>query len=394
MAGRGGDPRQFLDPFAFGGAGDSKYNKPQIFNPEKGYSKLKPAVVNPPARFTDKNVFASQPRERFVPTVSQMNEMKTGVNIPTVNNTKSEGFFKKADPTPMNQAIGAGYIPAWDTEGKFGAPATNQYDALTNLTKMREMSLSGQLKGLAPVYGNDGRITGWQKSDAYQYIVPGYDLDGVAFSEKQSAMRTGIDPKAYQAMGLGERASHLGTEVKSMGSELGTGFSRVVDDAKGIISNLPFMKFFGSGTTNNNTQQNNQQNVNSNNNTGVMANVQSFDPPTSSTSGQLAGMSPEMLQYYLGLSDVDKQAFLGLDNAGRMAMMKPSGGQEDQNYNFLGQYVPNTLSGMMDQNISYLSNAQLRAYNSMSPEEQAKFRSLESLSDKFDFLKSKFPDLK
>ena len=69
-----------------------------------------------------------------------------------------------------------------------------------------------------------------------------------------------------------------------------------------------------------------------------MSNVQSFDPPTSSTSGQLAGMSPEMLQYYLGLSDVDKQAFLGLDNAGRMAMMKPSESQEDQNFNFLGRY--------------------------------------------------------
>ena len=297
-----GDP--FLSPFV----ADQEKAAKQTNEAVKQIMKVQPSNVK------KQNVFASQP--------------------------KSEGFFKKADPTPMNQLVKPSYLVGSPTVEK----GLSQYDALTNLTKMREMSLSGQLKGLAPVYGNDGRITGWQKSDAYKYIVPGYDLDGVAFSEKQSAMRTGIDPKAYQAMGLGERASHLGTEVKSMGSELGTGFSRVVDDAKGIISNLPFAKLFagfGSNTTGTNDQQNNQQNNQqkvSSSNTGVMANVQSFDPPTSSTSGQLAGMSPEMLQYYLGLSDVDKQAFLGLDNAGRMAMMKPSESQEDQNFNFLGQY--------------------------------------------------------
>ena len=295
--------------------------------------------------------------------------------------------------TPMDQTVDAGYIPAWDTDGKFGAPSTSQYNALTNLTKLRRKSDSGELKGLAPVYGNDGRITGWQKSNAYQNIVPGYDLDGVSFSEKQSALRLGMPFEEYQNLSWKDRWSHLGTEFKSAGAELETGI-------KGIFSNLPFAKLFagfGSNTTGTNDQQNNQQNNRQNvssSNTGVMANVPSFDPPTSSTSGQLAGMSPEMLQYYLGLSDVDKQAFLSLDNAGRMAMMKPSGGQEDQNYNFLGQYVPNTLSGMMDQNISYLSNAQLRAYNSMSPEEQSNFRSLESLTEKLEFLKSKFPDLK
>ena len=301
-----GDP--FLSPFV----ADQEKAAKQTNEAGKQIMKVQPSNVK------KQNVFASQP--------------------------KSEGFFKKADPTPMNQLVKPSYLVGSPTVEK----GLSQYDALTNLTKMREMSLSGQLKGLAPVYGNDGRITGWQKSDAYQYITPGYDLDGVAFSEKQSAMRTGIDPKAYQAMGLGERASHLGTEVKSMGSELGTGFSRVVDDAKGIISNLPFAKLFagfGSNTTGTNdqqnNQQNNQQNVSSSNNTGVMANVQSFDPPTSSTSGQLAGMSPEMLQYYLGLSDELKKQFLGLDDASRMAMLKmekDNSGSEDQNYNFLGQY--------------------------------------------------------
>ena len=289
--------------------------KGQNISPPNKPSNKSTVTVNPPARFTDKNVFASQP--------------------------KSEGFFKKADPTPMNQLVKPSYLVGSPTVEK----GLSQYDALTNLTKMRQKSLSGELKGLAPVYEEGtGRILKFEPSNIYQYITPGYDLDGVAFSEKQSAMRTGIDPKAYQAMGLGERASHLGTEVKSMGSELGTGFSRVVDDAKGIISNLPFAKLFagfGSNTTGTNDQQNNQQNNQqkvSSSNTGVMANVQSFDPPTSSTSGQLAGMSPEMLQYYLGLSDVDKQAFLGLDNAGRLDMMRNPKGQEDQNFNFLGQY--------------------------------------------------------
>ena len=298
-----GDP--FLSPFV----ADQEKAAKQTNEAVKQIMKVQPSNVK------KQNVFASQP--------------------------KSEGFFKKADPTPMNQLVKPSYLGGSPTVEK----GLSQYDALTNLTKMREKSLSGELKGLAPVYEEGtGRILKFEPSNIYQYITPGYDLDGVAFSEKQSAMRTGIDPKAYQAMGLGERASHLGTEVKSMGSELGTGFSRVVDDAKGIISNLPFAKLFagfGSNTTGTNDQQNNQQNNQqkvSSSNTGVMANVQSFDPPTSSTSGQLAGMSPEMLQYYLGLSDVDKQAFLGLDNAGRMAMMKTSGGQEDQNFNFLGRY--------------------------------------------------------
>ena len=303
-----GDP--FLSPFV----ADQEKAAKQTNEAVKQIMKVQPSNVK------KQNVFASQP--------------------------KSEGFFKKADPTPMNQLVKPSYLVGSPTVEK----GLSQYDALTNLTKMRQKSLSGELKGLAPVYGNDGRITGWQKSDAYQYITPGYDLDGVAFSEKQSAMRTGIDPKAYQAMGLGERASHLGTEVKSMGSELGTGFSRVVDDAKGINSNLPFWSIFGSGTTD--QSGNKQQEVSS----GVASSLtgdspvrdirdmQQFPSGTMARQDPLAGMSPEMLQYYLGLSDVDKQAFLGLDNAGRMAMMKPSGGQDDQNYNFLGKfYTPGNL---------------------------------------------------
>ena len=72
--------------------------------------------------------------------------------------------------------------------------------------------------------------------------------------------------------------------------------------------------------------------------------MQQCPSATMAQQNPLTGMSPEMLQYYLGLSDVDKQAFLGLDNAGRMAMMKPSGGQDDQNYNFLGKfYTPGNL---------------------------------------------------
>ena len=66
--------------------------------------------------------------------------------------------------------------------------------------------------------------------------------------------------------------------------------------------------------------------------------MQQFPSGTMARQDPLAGMSPEMLQYYLGLSDVDKQAFLGLDNAGRLDMMRNPKGQEDQNFNFLGQY--------------------------------------------------------
>jgi len=115
----------------------------------------------------------------------------------------------------------------------------NQYDQLTKWSKLNQDSLAG--KGLAGV-------------------PPGYDSDMVPYAVKISAARIGLPQnmegwKQYMNMGLGERASHLGTEVKSMGSELGTGFSRVVDDAKGIFSNLPFMKLFGSGTTNKNTQE-------------------------------------------------------------------------------------------------------------------------------------------
>ena len=249
-------------------------------------------------------IFEAKMPDRFVPTGAQ-----TGT------------------PTAMDKQVSPSISPV-SYKALYGEDAkqsgnVSQYRNLTDLMKANVDSLSGKI-----------RIRDDRYPDREAFVPPGYDSDMIPFAVKISAGRLGMDPKDYMNMGLGERASHLGTEVKSMGSELGTGFSSVVDDAKGIFSNLPFWSIFGSGTTNNNTQQN----VNSSNNTGVMANVQSFDPPTSSTSGQLAGMSPEMLQYYLGLSDVDKQAFLGLDNAGRMAMMKTSGNQEDQNFNFLGQY--------------------------------------------------------
>jgi len=248
-----------------------------------------------------------------------------------VDNTKSEGFFKKADPTPMNQLVKPSYLVGSPTVEK----GLSQYDALTNLTKMREMSLSGKLKGLAPVYEEGtGRIINFEPSNAYQYIVPGYDLDGVAFSEKQSAMRTGIDPKAYQAMGLGERASHLGTEVKSMGSELGTGFSRVVDDAKGIISNLPFAKLFAGFGSNTDSKA------------GVMSNFTASNPR-------------------------EGEPFSGAELGG--GFQTDVGKPVDQNFNFLGQYGGGRgLENMMTE-LGLSSEAEYRHYLTLSPEQQRAF---------------------
>jgi hypothetical protein len=112
--------------------------------------------INPPAAFKDKNVFASQPRERFVPTASQM---KTSV-APSVN----DPFFSKKDPVSMDTVVPKGTIA--------GSPySASQYDTLTNLTKLNQMSLSGQLKNMMPVYEEStGRITGFKPGDAYKSV--------------------------------------------------------------------------------------------------------------------------------------------------------------------------------------------------------------------------------
>ena len=326
-----------LDPF--GGAGDPKYDKPQVFKPGKGYSKLEPVVVNPPAAFTNTNVFASQPKDRFVPTAGQM---KTSV-APSVN----DPFFSKKDPVSMDTMVDVG-----------GGQQKTQYRNLTDLMKMNMDSLSGKI-----------RIRDDRFPDRKAYVPPGYDSDMVPFAVKISAARLGMDPKEYMNMSIMDRVKNFGTEAKSMGQELTTGVGQAIDAGKQLVSNLPMMSllsgFLGSGGGEQQTTDN----------TGIMSNFTSSNP--------LEGKASNLIELGGGFQ-TDGMGDKPVDQN-----LLP-----DNFVSFLGQYVPNTLSGMMDQNVSYLSDAQLRAYYSMSPEEQSNFRSLESLTDKLAFLKSKFPDLK
>jgi len=282
-----------LDPF--GGAGDPKYDKPQVFKPGKGYSKLEPVVVNPPARFTNQNVFASLPKDRFVPKAGQM---KTSV-APSVN----DPFFSKKDPVSMDTVVPKGTIA--------GSPySASQYNTLTNLTKLNQMSLSGQLKNKMPVYEEStGRIIGFKPGDAYKSVVPGYDIDGVPYAAKISALRLGMDPKEYMDMSIMDRVKNFGTEARSMGQELTTGVGQAIDAGKQLVSNLPMMSllsgFLGSGGGEQQTTDN----------TGIMSNV-TFPPerPESSSliqtedarpisfTGQYGGRGLENILSELGLS--------------------------------------------------------------------------------------------
>ena len=221
----------------------------------------------------------------------------------------------------------------------------SQYRNLTDLMKANMDSLSGKI-----------RIRDDRYPDREAYVPPGYDSDMVPFAVKISAGRLDMDPKEYMNMGLMDRVKNFGTEARSMGQELTTGVGQTIDAGKKLFSNLPMFGMFGGSGEETNAS-------------GIMENFTASNPREGEASNliELGG---------------------GFQSDGKGD--KP----EDQNFSFLGQYVPNTLSGVMDQNISYLSDAQLRAYNSMSPEEQSNFRSLESLTDKLEFLKSKFPDLK
>jgi len=329
MAGRGGDPRAFMDN-----------KQPKVVS--KPYQNL--SIFEPIAMATSGNIAKAAASAGAPPILNQFPGPRPQ-NIGTQTKPKSEGFFKKADPTPMDTMTSSGL---------------NQYDQLTKWGKLNQDSLAGKI-----------RVRNDKYPDREAYVPPGYDSDMVPYAVKISAARIGLPQnmegwKQYMNMGLGERASHLGTEVKSMGSELGTGFSRVVDDAKGIISNLPFAKLFagfGSNTTGTNTQQNNQQNVSSSN-TGVMQNQPFLYTDPTSLGGptekgtiyaedRFAGPGYTVLEGgrkgisdYTGegMSDEMRAYFMSLDPAGREAFLMQTGAEREEqmrgakNYNFLGQY--------------------------------------------------------
>ena len=253
-------------------------------------------------------IFEAKMPDRFVPTASQMNDMKTGVNT-------------KKTFTPMDTMTSSGL---------------NQYDQLTKWSKLNQDSLAG--KGLAGV-------------------PPGYDSDMVPYAVKISAARIGLPQnmegwKQYMDMGLGERASHLGTEVKSMGSELGTGFSRVVDDAKGIISNLPFAKLF-AGFGSNTTGTNNQEEVSG----GGVASVMENNPynkyvantPSAVFSQDVTGKDfnqwikdPELFQFFNKLSEGKRNELREMDTEQALAWLRANQASAesapDAAPNFLGRY--------------------------------------------------------
>jgi hypothetical protein len=224
----------------------------------------------------------------------------------------------------------------------------NQYDQLTKWSKLNQDSLAGKLKVRDDRY-NQGLAT-----DREAYVPPGYDSDMVPYAVKISAARIGLPQnmegwKQYMNMGLGERASHLGTEVKSMGSELGTGFSRVVDDAKGIISNLPFMKFFGPGTTNNNTQEE----VSGGGVTSVMENnpynKYVANTPSAVFSQDVTGKDfnqwikdPVLFQFFNTLSEDKRNELRGMDTEQALAWLRANQASAesapDAAPNFLGRY--------------------------------------------------------
>jgi hypothetical protein len=194
----------------------------------------------------------------------------------------------------------------------------SQYRNLTDLMKANMDSLSGKI-----------RIRDDRYPDREAYVPPGYDSDMVPFAVKISAGRLDMDPKKYMDMGLMDRVKNFGTEARSMGQELTTGVGQAFDAGKQLFSNLPMFGMFG-GNKEADTS-------------GIMSTaLQSYDEGDSFTQQErfdpLAGMSAEMRAFYMGLSPEDQTKFLGLDNSGRTEMMKPSESQEDQNFNFLGQY--------------------------------------------------------
>ena len=331
-----------LDPF--GGAGDPKYDKPQVFKPGKGYSKLEPVVVNPPARFTNQNVFASLPKDRFVPKAGQM---KTSV-APSVN----DPFFSKKDPVSMDAVVPKGTIA--------GSPySASQYDTLTNLTKLNQMSLSGQLKNMMPVYEEStGRIIGFKPGDAYKSVVPGYDIDGVPYAAKISALRLNMDPKKYMDMSLMDRVKNFGTEAKSMGQELTTGVGQAIDAGKQLVSNLPMMSLLSGFLESGGGEQQTTDN------TGIMSNQPFLYTDPTSLGGPTEkgtiyaenrfvgpgyallegqrkgirdytgeGMSDEMRAYFMSLDPAGREAFLLLSRDEKEEQMKGA-----KNLPFLGQY--------------------------------------------------------
>ena len=243
--------------------------------------------------------------------------------------------------TPMDKQVTPSISPV-SYEALYGEDATkpknvSQYRNLTDLMKMNMDSLSGKIK-----------IPDARYPAGNVFVPPGYDSDMVPFAVKISADRLNIDPKEYMNMGLMDRVKNFGTEAKSMGQELTTGVGQAIDAGKQLVSNLPMFNIFGGSGSDAGNQQEviNEEVIDKGVGSLLTGDSPSMDPrdmqqfPSATMAQQnpLTGMSPEMLQYYLGLSDVDKQAFLGLDNAGRLDMMRNPKGQEDQNFNFLGQY--------------------------------------------------------
>lgn len=270
-------------------------------------TKSKPVVVNPPAVFTDRNVFASQPKDRFVPTGAQ-----TGT------------------PTAMDKQVSPSISPV-SYKALYGEDATkpknvSQYRNLTDLMKMNMDSLSGKIK-----------IPDARYPAGNVFVPPGYDSDMVPFAVKISADRLGMDPKEYMNMSIMDRVKNFGTEARSMGQELKTGVGQAIDAGKQLVSNLPMMSllsgFLGSGGE----EQQTTGNIVNTDNTGIMSNqpfgytqdmfteVRSTDPSQ--------GMSDEMRAYFMSLDPAGREAFLLLSGDEREEQMKGA-----KNLPFLGQY--------------------------------------------------------
>ena len=308
---------------------DKEAEQLSLYNQSKKSPGPSTSTISPLADISSSNIFK---------------KVGTKNNMPIFEANKGMMPERPSDAVLTSQAAKKTFTPM-DTMTSSGL---NQYDQLTKWSKLNQDSLAGKLKVRDDRY-NQGLAT-----DREAYVPPGYDSDMVPYAVKISAARIGLPQnmegwKQYMNMGLGERASHLGTEVKSMGSELGTGFSRVVDDAKGIISNLPFMKFFGPGTTNNNAQEE----VSGGGVTSVMENnpynKYVANTPSAVFSQDVTGKDfnqwikdPVLFQFFNTLSEDKRNELRGMDTEQALAWLRANQASAesapDAAPNFLGRY--------------------------------------------------------